>query len=188
MHGLGTVWLALGLAADAFAAALCQGLAADRITPGRMVWTGVWFGGAQGLMPLLGWLLGLRFAAAITAADHWIAFGLLTALGVNLILEALQKEAPAGASFSVREMLLLALATSIDALAVGLTFAALGVDPRAETLCIALITGGCSAAGLALGHRFGLKGRTTAQLLGGFILIVLGVKILWEHTHFAFLG
>ena len=160
--------LAVGLSMDAFAVAICKGLAMDKVTLQRAAVVGLWFGGFQGLMPLLGWLLGSRFAAYITAVDHWIAFALLVLLGINMIREArCPDEDDTNASLAFRAMLPMAVATSIDALAVGITFAA-------TTFLLSCI-------GVKVGNLCGTRFQSKAELLGGIILILLGLKILLEH-------
>ena len=155
--------LSLGVAMDAFAASVCKGLAARRISPGRMLACGLWFGAFQALMPLLGYLLGVRFQVAIARIDHWIAFVLLGCIGVNMLREALGGDVAAlDADFGVKSMLPLAVATSIDALALGVTFLT-------------------SALGAALGGVFGARWKNRAEAAGGAILILIGLKILIEH-------
>lgn len=174
--------LAVGLSMDALAVALCKGLALGKIAPGRSLWVGLWFGGFQGLMPLLGCLLGAGFAGYITAIDHWAAFLLLGWLGCNMLRSARTGGADsANASLSPRVMLPLAVATSIDALAVGITFAFLEVAILPSAGLIALTTLVLSALGVALGSLCGQKLQARAEALGGCILILLGTKILLEH-------
>ena len=179
--------LAVGLAMDAFAVSVCKGLAMGRPTWRQAAVPGLWFGGFQGLMPCLGWLLGARFSAYITAVDHWIAFGLLAVLGINMLREAREGPEAADGSLAWRPMLAMAVATSIDALAVGITFAFLDVAILPAAGTIAGVTCLLSALGVRLGGRFGEKLEGRAQVLGGVILILLGGKILLEHTgHFPF--
>lgn len=174
--------LAVGLSMDAFAVSICKGLAMNRVTPGRAAVVGLWFGGFQGLMPLVGWFLGSRFAGYIAAVDHWIAFALLVVLGINMLREARQGEnEEADASLAVGIMLAMALATSIDALAVGITFAFLAVDILPAVTFIAAVTFLLSALGVKLGSLCGTRYRAKAEALGGGILILLGCKILLEH-------
>ncbi len=175
--------IAVGLSMDAFAVSICKGLSVQRASLRHALCAGLWFGGAQALMPLLGWLLGSRFQAAIERYDHWIAFVLLCALGVNMLREARGggEEECVDSSFSWRSMLPMALATSIDALAVGVTFAFLRVDILPAVLFIGAITFLLSALGVRLGGVFGRRYRTASQILGGTILILMGVKILLEH-------
>lgn len=173
--------IAVGLSMDAFAVSICKGLSVQRVSLRHAVCAGLWFGGFQALMPLLGWLLGSRFQAAIERYDHWIAFVLLVFLGINMIREARGEEESVDGSFSWRVMLPMALATSIDALAVGVTFAFLQVDILPAISFIGLTTFLLSALGVRLGSVFGRRYRTAAEILGGVILIVMGVKILLEH-------
>ena len=174
--------LAVGLSMDAFAVSICKGLAMDRVTLGRAAVVGLWFGGFQGLMPLLGWFLGSRFSSYITAVDHWIAFALLVILGLNMLREAQSGgEDEVDASLGVRIMLAMAVATSIDALAVGITFAFLSVDVLPAAAFIALVTFLFSALGVKLGNLCGSRFQAKAEALGGLLLILLGVKILLEH-------
>ena len=174
--------LAIGLSMDAFAVAVCKGLAMPKITPRCMGIVGLWFGGFQALMPLIGYFLGAQFSDAISSIDHWIAFVLLAIIGGNMIKEALSKgDEPADPSLCFRAMLVLAVATSIDALAVGVTFAFLQVNIGLAVLCIGVITFVLSAIGVRIGHVFGAKYKSRAELAGGIILILLGTKILLEH-------
>ena len=174
--------LALGLAMDAFAVSVCKGLALPRIDLKKALAAGLWFGGFQALMPLLGFLLGSRFASYIADFDHWIAFILLALIGGNMIREALSgDEEAADASFGVRAMLPLAVATSIDALAVGLTFAFLSVRVLPAVTLIGAVTLVLSMAGVKLGNLFGARFRGKAEFAGGLILILLGLKILLQH-------
>lgn len=174
--------LAVGLSMDAFAVSICKGLAMDRVSLAKACIPGLWFGGFQGLMPLIGWLLGSRFARYITALDHWIAFGLLAILGINMLREAFGGEdEEADASLGLKVMLALAVATSIDALAVGITFAFLEVSILPAVCFIAVVTFVISSCGVKIGNLFGMKFRSKAEALGGIILILLGAKILLEH-------
>lgn len=175
--------LALSLAMDAFAVSVCKGLAVGNTKSKHLVLCGAWFGGAQALMPLIGFLLGAAFKDYITAVDHWIAFALLAVIGIGMIREAFSPdEEGADASFAVKAMLLLALATSIDALAVGITFALLpDVDLVLALSLIGIVTFLLSAFGVKVGSHFGTRYRFTAELCGGIMLILLGTKILLEH-------
>ncbi|MBS5672420.1 MAG: manganese efflux pump [Firmicutes bacterium] len=175
--------LAVGLSMDAFAVAICKGLAIRKVSLKHAAWVGLWFGGFQMLMPLLGFLLANSFAQAIASFDHWIAFLLLAVIGGNMLKEAFSKdEETTDASFAPRVMLLLAVATSIDALAVGITLALLpGVNIAAAVLFIGCITFILSAVGLKVGNVFGLKYKNKAEMVGGTILILMGLKILLEH-------
>ena len=174
--------LALGLSMDAFAAALCRGLSLGTPRWRQAAVPGLWFGAFQGLMPLLGWLLGTRFAFCAAALDHWIAFGLLTVLGLNMLRESGEESEAGSGSLAWRPMLALALATSIDALAAGVTFAFLDVPVLPAAGTIAGVTFLVSALGVRLGGRFGARLEDKARMLGGGLLILLGGKILLEHT------
>lgn len=174
--------LAVGLSMDAFAVSVCKGLAMPKISLKKTFIVGVWFGGFQALMPALGYLLGIQFQDKITAVDHWIAFVLLSIIGINMIREACSKECERESdSLDIRTMFLLAVATSIDALAVGITFAFLQVHIGAAVTFIGITTFVISAAGVKIGNVFGTKYKAKAELAGGIILILLGVKILLEH-------
>ena len=175
--------LAVGLSMDAFAVAVCKGLAMKKITVSNAGIVGLWFGGFQALMPLLGYLLAAQFKDSITAYSHWIAFALLSLIGGNMIREAImeKEEEAADSALSVRSMLPLAIATSIDALAVGVTFAFLDVRILPSVILIGCTTFLLSAAGVKAGSLFGAKYEKKAEILGGIILILLGVKTLLEH-------
>lgn len=174
--------LAVGLAMDAFAVSICKGLAMKEATVGKAVIVGGWFGGFQALMPALGFLLGTQFQKQITAIDHWIAFILLGIIGANMVKEACcEEEEEASSSLEFREMLVLAIATSIDALAVGITFAFLKVNIFAAIAVIGICTFFIAAFGVKIGNIFGTKYQRKAELVGGIILILLGLKILLEH-------
>jgi len=173
--------LAVGLSMDAFAVAVCKGLAMDRMTLGRACIVGGWFGGFQALMPLIGYFLASILTGYIEAFDHWIAFGLLLLIGGNMIREALGKDEGVSGSLAFGTMLVMAIATSVDALAVGITFAFLQVRIVIAVLTIGVITFALSALGVKVGSVFGTKYRAKAELFGGIILILLGVKILLEH-------
>lgn len=178
--------LAVGLSMDAFAVAVCKGLATPKITLKKACVVGLWFGAFQALMPTLGYLVGYRFQEKITAIDHWIAFVLLVFIGANMIRESFSKEEEgANASLAFKEMLLLAIATSIDALAVGVTFAFLPDIPILPAVSfIGVITFLLSALGMKVGNVFGMKYKARAELVGGIILILIGSKILIEHLFF----
>lgn len=176
---------AIGLAMDAFAVAICKGLSTCRVKPKHMIVTGLWFGGFQALMPLIGYLLGKTFAEYIESFDHWIAFLLLLLLGLNMLKEALSKEdecscTDASLAFSV--MLTMAVATSIDALAVGITYALLpDINIFVAIGSIGVITFALSALGVKIGSVFGAKNKKYAELAGAAVLILIGTKILLEH-------
>ena len=175
--------LGIGLSMDAFAVSICKGLSTKRLQAKHYLIIGAWFGGFQALMPTIGYFLGSTFEQYITAFDHWIAFVLLAAIGAGMIRESLSKEESDGNdSFSFKTMLLLALATSIDALAVGVTFALLpDVNVPLAVSLIGVTTFLCSAAGLKVGNVFGLRYKSRAEFAGGLILILIGLKILLEH-------
>lgn len=174
---------AVALSMDAFAVAVCKGLSLERVRGSHMVITGAWFGGFQALMPLIGFFVGSLFADYITSFDHWIAFVLLGLIGANMIKEALSGEScPADASFGFKTMLTMAVATSIDALAVGVSFALLpDVNILAAVCSIGVITFALSAFGVKVGSVFGAKYKSKAELVGGIVLCLMGVKILLEH-------
>lgn len=177
--------LAVGLSMDAFAVAICKGLALRKFSLKNAAIVGLWFGGFQGLMPLIGYILGVQFKSRITAIDHWIAFFLLGFIGVNMIKEAMSREEePADASLSAKNMLLLAIATSIDALAVGVTFAFLSVQIIPAVSFIGVTTFLLSMVGVKVGSVFGTRYKSKAEFAGGIILILLGIKILIEHLFF----
>lgn len=174
--------IAVGLSMDAFAVSICKGLSVRRAEPKHMLCVGLYFGGFQALMPLIGYLLGTRFASLIESVDHWIAFALLALIGGNMVREALSREEEAlDASFSVKTMLPLAVATSIDALATGVTFAFLKVQIVPAVTFIGCTTFVLSAAGLKVGNVFGARYKARAELFGGVVLILMGLKILLEH-------
>ena len=177
--------LAVGLSMDAFAVAVCKGLSVSEVKSKHMIITGLWFGGFQALMPFIGYLLGTAFEKYVTSIDHWIAFVLLGAIGLNMIKEALSKEEDeCGADFSVKTMFVMAVATSIDALAIGITFALLpDVKIGWAVSFIGVITFSLSALGVKLGAVFGAKYKAKAEFLGGAILTILGFKILFEHLN-----
>lgn len=176
--------IAVSLSMDAFAVSICKGLSTGKPRAGHCLTCGAWFGGFQALMPLIGWLLGVRFQGMIVSIDHWIAFILLGMIGFNMVRESRGGEAEElDCSYSPRAMLPLAVATSIDALAVGVTFAFLQVDNI--FLAVAFIgatTFVLSAAGVKVGAAFGVRFKSRAELAGGLILMGMGVKILVEHT------
>lgn len=175
--------LAVGLSMDAFAVSICKGLAMKKATVKAELTCGVWFGGFQALMPVLGFFLGTLFAGAIEAFDHWVAFGLLALIGANMLKEAFSKEEEAAdADLSLRTMFLMAVATSIDALAVGISLAmAGGVNIWLAAAFIGVCTCLLSALGVKIGNVFGSRYEKKAQVAGGVILILLGIKILLEH-------
>lgn len=172
----------IALSMDAFAVSIGKGLSVQRVKAKHSLICGAWFGGFQALMPLLGFLLASSFAEYIKQYDHWIAFALLFLIGVNMLREAFSKEEKeADASFSVKTMLLLAVATSIDALATGVSFAVTDTNIWLAVSIIGVTTFLFSAAGVKVGSIFGRKYQSKAEFLGGVILILIGVKILIEH-------
>ena len=175
-------FIGVGLSMDAFAASVCKGLGMDRLRWRQGAAIAVSFGGFQALMPLLGWLLGRRFEAYITSVDHWIAFLLLGVIGGKMIWDALHGgEDACKAGFDLKELFVLAVATSIDALAVGVTFAFLQVSILPAAALIGCTTFMISLAGVWTGRRFGGKLKDKAALAGGVILCLIGLKILLEH-------
>ncbi|MEE1263319.1 manganese efflux pump MntP [Ruminococcus sp.] len=177
--------IAVGLSMDAFAVSICKGLSVRRLRPRHNIICGLYFGGFQALMPVLGWLLGRQFEALIKNVDHWIAFVLLALIGANMIREAVKNEEEnLNDSFSPKTMLPLAVATSIDALAVGVTFAFLDVMIVPAVSIIGVTTFIFSAAGVKIGNVFGAKYKSKAELVGGIVLVAMGIKILIEHLFF----
>jgi len=176
--------LAVGLSMDAFAVAICKGLSMKKMSWKNAVIAGLYFGGFQALMPTIGYLLGKQFSGLIQSIDHWVAFVLLSIIGINMIKEARSEAESLDDSFDVKTMLLLAIATSIDALAVGITFAFLNVDIVPAVSFIGIITFGFGIAGIKIGNVFGEKYKSKAEMAGGIILILIGLKILIEHLFF----
>lgn len=182
--GLGELFLlAIGLSMDAFAVSICKGLASKKAGLLEMGSCGIWFGGFQALMPLIGFFLGTLFSAAIEAFDHWIAFGLLALIGINMLREAFSKEEDeSNGDFGFKTMFVMAIATSIDALAVGVSMALAGnVNIWIAITLIGVITFLTSALGVKIGNIFGDRFEKKAEIAGGVILILLGFKILLEH-------
>ena len=175
--------IAVGLAMDAFAISIDKGLSVRKIEPRHTMSVGLWFGGFQALMPIVGYLLGISFASLVKNIDHWIAFILLAIIGFNMVREALHGDdaCEAKPDFSIREMLTLAVATSIDALAVGVSLAFLGVNIWAAIMVIGVVTMILSMIGLKIGNIFGCRYKSRAEIFGGIILILIGLKILIEH-------
>ena len=177
--------IAVGLSMDAFAVSVCKGLAMPKCTFKKAAIVGLWFGGFQALMLAIGYILGAQFQEAIASIDHWIAFVLLALIGGNMIHEALDNdEEEADASLDVKTMFLLAVATSIDALAIGITFAFLKVNIIPAVCFIGIVTFIISFAGVKIGNVFGARYKNKAEIVGGVILILLGLKILLEHLGF----
>lgn len=174
--------IAVGLSMDAFAVSVCKGLSVPKMKLSHCMICGAYFGGFQALMPALGYLLGSQFESMITQIDHWVAFVLLGIIGFNMVKESREcDEENLDASFGFKAMLPLAVATSIDALAVGVTFAFLKVNIVWAVLFIGSVTFILSAAGVRVGYVFGAKYKGKAELTGGLILIIMGTKILLEH-------
>ena len=178
--------LAVGLSMDAFAVSICKGLSMKKATLKASAVCGSWFGGFQAAMPIAGFFLAMTFAEAIRAFDHWIAFGLLVIIGANMLKEAFGKECDCcedkDADLSVKTMFVMAVATSIDAMAVGISLAMAGdVNIWLAALLIGVITFAMSAVGVKIGNVFGSRFEKKAQAAGGIILVILGIKILVEH-------
>ena len=177
--------IAVGLSMDAFAVSVCKGLSTKNAGVKNMLICGLWFGFFQALMPLIGYLLGVNFASAIETVDHWIAFILLALIGGNMIREAVKnEEEEENCCYNAKAMFPLAVATSIDALAVGVSFAFLSVDIVPAVSFIGLCTFVLSFAGVKVGSVFGSRFKSKAELAGGVILILIGLKILLEHLGF----
>ena len=173
--------VAVGLSMDAFAVAICKGLSVSKVKKKHAFIVGLWFGGFQAAMPLIGFWLGSYFQKQIESIDHWIAFGLLVVIGLNMIKESREKSECLDCSFSIKSMFPLAIATSIDALAVGISFAVLKVKIAPAVTFIGVITFILSAVGVKIGNVFGAKYKSKAELAGGIVLILMGLKILLEH-------
>lgn len=182
MSLLEVILIAIGLAMDAFAVSVCKGLAMKKMDWKKAGIIGLYFGLFQGLMPVIGYFLGIGFESKIRAVDHWIAFILLSFIGSSMIKEALkQNDESADDKIDFKTMVVLAIATSIDALAIGVTFAFLNVNLTVAALAIGVITFIISAIGVKIGNVFGDKYEAKAEITGGVILIILGLKILLEH-------
>ncbi len=175
------VLIAAALAMDAFAVSVCKGLAMQKTTFKKAAIVGLWFGGFQTLMPTVGYFLGSAFAEKIEAIDHWVAFVLLAIIGVNMIREAMSKdEEKIDASLDAKTMFLMAVATSIDALAVGITFALEGENIAVSAILIGVITFCISALGVKIGSVFGTKYKSKAEFVGGVVLVGIGLRIMLE--------
>ncbi len=186
MTALEIFLIGVGLSMDAFAVSVCKGLSVGKVNLKHMAIVGLWFGGFQALMPLTGYLLGSTFEQYVTSVDHWIAFILLSIIGANMIKESFDKDCEKqNSSFSFMSMLMVAVATSIDALAVGITFAFLQVNIWQAIAIIGCTTFVISAAGIKVGSIFGAKYKSKAEFFGGAVLICLGIKILVEHLFFS---
>lgn len=173
--------IAVGLSMDAFAVAVCKGLSVKRANLKQSLIVGLYFGGFQAVMPLIGYLIGSNFADYIEKFDHWIAFALLAIIGINMMRESKEEGEELDASFGPKAMLPMAVATSIDALAVGVSFAFMKVQIGWAVSFIGVITFTLSAIGVKIGNLFGAKYKSKAELFGGIVLIALGIKILIEH-------
>ena len=181
-----TIWeiflIAVGLSMDAFAVAVCKGLKMPKINKKQTALIALFFGGFQGLMPLIGYFLGKQFEQYIVSVDHWITFVLLGFIGGKMIYESFKKDdEDEDKPFNIKELFVLAIATSIDALAVGITFAFLQVNIAVSVAFIGVITFILSAIGVFIGHKFGEKYKSKAEFAGGLILVLIGLKILLEH-------
>lgn len=176
----------VGLSMDAFAAAICKGLSMRRATLKNVLTIGLFFGGFQALMPAIGYFLGKQFEEYIVSVDHWIAFVLLLFIGGKMIVDVFKEDDPESCDvyenkLNLKEILLLAVATSIDALAVGISMAFLGVDIGPAALLIGVTTFVLASVGVIIGKKFGSKYKNKASVAGGLILIIIGTKILLEH-------
>ena len=182
MEILEIVFISLGLAMDAFAVSVCKGLSMKKMNWKKAIIIGLWFGFFQGGMPFLGYILGSKFEHLIVSIDHWVIFGLLSFIGMKMIKESFNKDCEnRNDSIEFKTMLILAIATSIDALAVGITFAFLDTNILFAILMIGIITWIVSILGVKIGDRFGDKYENKAELAGGIILVSIGIKILLEH-------
>ena len=183
MHLAELIIIAIGVSMDAFAVSICKGLSVQKVKPKHVALTGLWFGGFQALMPVIGYYLGASFAEFVSSVDHWIAFVLLGIIGGNMIKESCSAEHECCApDFSVRTMFAMAVATSIDALAIGVSFAFLNVNIWKAVALIGVTTALFSGAGVVIGNVFGSRYKSKAEFVGGFILVAMGLKILLEHT------
>lgn len=178
------ILIAISLSMDAFAVSICKGLSVHKVSFAHAMTCGLWFGGFQFLMPTLGFFLGDRFAVVLTNFGPWVAFVLLAIIGVNMVRESFGGDEKLDDDYSAKAMLPLAVATSIDALAVGITFAFLQVNMYIALPLIGGVTSLLSFAGVKLGHAFGAKYKSKAECLGGLVLILIGLKILLEHLGF----
>lgn len=186
MDFLTILGIGIALSMDAFSVSICKGLATKNFSLKTAVICGLWFGGFQALMPVIGYFLGAQFEHLIVAIDHWIAFGLLLLIGANMIREAVKVEdsESADSTTAFKTMFMLAVATSIDALAVGVSFAFLQVNIWISVFIIGVTTFFFSFGGVAIGNFFGSRYSKPAEITGGVILILLGTKILFEHLGF----
>lgn len=186
MHFTELLILAVGVSMDAFAVSICKGLSVCKVRPRHACLAALWFGGFQALMPLVGYFFGVAFADFVANVDHWIAFVLLGIIGGKMVKESFDKDecCTVNPDFSFKTMLLMAIATSIDALAVGVSLAFLKVNIWTSVLLIGLTTGVFSAAGVYIGNIFGNRFKTKAEFVGGAILVLIGIKILLDHLVF----
>lgn len=178
--------IAVGLSMDAFAVALCKGLCLKKLDYRYAVIIGIFFGGFQAGMPLIGWLLGRQFEQYITAIDHWLAFFLLAIIGGKMMMEAFKEDDDVPLcdnQLNIKELFILAIATSIDALAVGITFAFLQVSILPSITLIGITTLILSTIGVAIGNKFGIKYKSKAEIAGGIVLVIIGGRILLEHLN-----
>ena len=184
MHLSELIIIAIGVSMDAFAVSICKGLSVRSLQPKHACLTALWFGGFQALMPLIGYFLGVSFADFVSSVDHWIAFVLLGIIGGNMIKESFHRDECCSVSpdFSVRTMLPMAVATSIDAFAIGVSFAFLRVNIWTAVLLIGITTALFSGCGVMIGNVFGNRYKSKAEFAGGFILIAMGLKILIDHV------
>lgn len=184
MHIVDLLVIAVGVSMDAFAVSICKGLSVSSIKVRHVLGTAVWFGGFQALMPLLGYFLGVSFSDFVSSIDHWIAFVLLGIIGANMLKESFRGETGCNVDpdFSFKTMLAMAVATSIDALAIGVSFAFLDVNIWNAIMLIGLITAIFSGVGLLIGNMFGYRYKSKAEFAGGLILVLMGTKILLDHT------
>ena len=182
MGAIEILLISIGLAMDAFAVSVCKGLAMKKMSWKKAIIIGLYFGIFQAVMPVLGYFLGTTFERFITNVDHWVAFILLVGIGINMVKEAFNKESEnRNDNVDMKTMLVLSIATSIDALAIGITFACLKIHIVMPVITIGLITFIISVIGVKIGNRFGNKYEKKAEIIGGVILILLGIKILLEH-------
>lgn len=182
MGAIEILLISIGLAMDAFAVSVCKGLAMKKMSWKKAIIIGLYFGIFQAVMPVIGYFLGTTFERFITNVDHWVAFILLVGIGINMVKEAFDKESEnRNDNVDMKTMLVLSIATSIDALAIGITFACLKIHIVMPVITIGLITFIISVIGVKIGNRFGDKYEKKAEIMGGVILILLGIKILLEH-------
>ena len=181
MNFLELMIIAIGVSMDAFAISICKGLSVEKLKHKHLIITGIWFGGSQAVMPLLGYFLGSGFRTIIESVDHWFSFILLGIIGASMIRESREEIEKLDDSFSAKVMFPLAIADSIDALAVGITFSFLNIEIIPAVVMIGLTTFLFSAVGVKIGNSFGAKYKSKAEMAGGIILIAMGTMILAEH-------